>query len=183
MVCAQNILEFCLNLCHFFNKIKYINSGSVRHVASSDIDMTSSQKRWGHCLMPLMLLFREKSRLLRLCPCKRGHNASTAPCYPQKSHSAHLLGCKRPRHGSLSRPTFCEQSLKNLYHQRQVAAIQYHNLCWFCCLKENIQPGSAPVCLQARLQWLPIAANLFWSIMKKEIPISAILTRWKEVCW
>lgn len=31
MVCAQNILEFCLNLCHFFNKIKYINSGSVRH--------------------------------------------------------------------------------------------------------------------------------------------------------
>ena len=25
-----------------------------------------------------LLLFREKSRLLRLCPCKRGHNASAA---------------------------------------------------------------------------------------------------------
>lgn len=51
----------------------------LHHVALSGIDMTSSQKRWGHCFMPLMLLFRKKSRLLRLCPCKRGHDTSAAP--------------------------------------------------------------------------------------------------------
>ena len=31
----------------------------------------------------------------------------TVPPLPQKSHSVHLLGCKRSRDDSLSLPTFC----------------------------------------------------------------------------
>lgn len=37
---------------------------------------------------------------------ERAHAA--APPFRKKSRSAHLLGCKRPRNGSLSLPTFCE---------------------------------------------------------------------------
>ena len=36
---------------------------------------------------------------------ERAHVA--APPFRKKSRSAHLLGCKRPRNGSLSLPTFC----------------------------------------------------------------------------
>ena len=32
---------------------------------------------------------------------------AVAPPFRKKSRSAHLLGCKRPRDGSLSLPTFC----------------------------------------------------------------------------
>ena len=55
---------------------------TARHVGASSAYNTPS-KGWGICMLPLLLLFRKKSR------------------------SAHLLGCKRPRDVSLSLPTSC----------------------------------------------------------------------------
>ena len=62
---------------------------TARHVGASSAYITPS-KGWGICLLPLLLLFRKKSR------------------------SAPLLGCKRPRDGSLSLPTFCGLLLKQI---------------------------------------------------------------------
>ena len=47
---------------------------SKLYIACSDFCFQKSER--GN--MPLLLLFREKSRLLRLCVCKRTHNASVA---------------------------------------------------------------------------------------------------------
>ena len=55
---------------------------SERTLLRSDFSM---QKNQSHA--PSFLLFREKSRLLRLCPCKRGHNASAV--------ATNLLGALR----------------------------------------------------------------------------------------
>ena len=75
-------------------------SARLHHVGASSAYNTPS-KGWGICMLPLLLLFRKKSR------------------------SAHLLGCKRPRDGSLSLPTFCGLLLKQIFILSKVSTSRW----------------------------------------------------------
>ena len=57
---------------------RWFESSSLHHVAANFAAHKAPARAGALTSAPLLLLFREKSRLLRLCPCKRGHNAFAA---------------------------------------------------------------------------------------------------------
>nr|DAX49457.1 MAG TPA: hypothetical protein [Caudoviricetes sp.] len=70
-------------------------------------------------VIPLVRIQPAQPRRSKLCiACSdffvkiRAHTRRTPLLFRKRSHSARLLGCKRPRDSSLSLPTFCGVSLQ-----------------------------------------------------------------------